>query len=62
MYGKIQEFGLTEIIPFICISDILGQGPVVFFHILSFRGVYHGECLQSDGSSIIDILLLPEYP
>ena len=34
MYGKIQESGLTEIIPFICISAIWGQYPG-FFHILS---------------------------
>ena len=30
MYGKMQEFGLTEIIPFICISVIWGQYPPAF--------------------------------
>ena len=30
MYGKMQESGLTEIIPFICISAIWGQYPVLF--------------------------------
>ena len=35
MYGKMQESGLTEIIPFICISAIWGQYPVLF-DILSF--------------------------
>ena len=34
MYGKMQEAGLTEIIPLICISAIWGQYPVIF-HILS---------------------------
>ena len=34
MYGKMQESGLTEIIPFIYISTIWGPYPV-FFHILS---------------------------
>ena len=34
MYGKVQESGLTEIIPFICISPIGGQY-LVFIHILS---------------------------
>ena len=30
MYGKMQESGLTEIIPFICISAIWGQRLLVF--------------------------------
>ena len=29
MYGKMQEFGLTEIIPLICTSAIWGQYPVL---------------------------------
>ena len=32
MYGKMQESGLTEIIPFICISAILGQ--LLFSHLV----------------------------
>ena len=36
MYGKIQESGLTEIISFIRISDILGQGSVVVFFFFFF--------------------------
>ena len=35
MYGKMQEPGLTEIIPFIYISAILGPVSCIF-HILSF--------------------------
>ena len=30
MNGKMQESGFTEIIPFICISAVLGQYPVFF--------------------------------
>ena len=30
MYGKMQEYGLTEIIPFICISAIWVQHPLSF--------------------------------
>ena len=29
MYGKMQESGLTEIIPLICTSAVCGQHPVV---------------------------------
>ena len=28
MYGKVQESGLTEILPFVCISAVRGQYPV----------------------------------
>ena len=32
MYGKVQESGLTEIIPLVCTLAIWG----LYFHILSF--------------------------
>ena len=48
MYGKMQESGLTEIIPLICISDIWGQYPVLL--ILSILRVHHGGVTAvSDG-------------
>ena len=31
MYGKMQVSGLTEIIPFICISAVWGQPPASWF-------------------------------
>ena len=46
MYGKMQEDGFTEIIPFIYISAIWGLYSV-FFHILSSFGAHHREWLQS---------------
>ena len=46
MYGKMQESGLTEIIPFICISAIWGQHPV-FFDIWSFLTVGSGCSLMA---------------
>ena len=36
VYEKMQESGLTEIIPFIYISAIWSQNPALIFHILSF--------------------------
>ena len=44
MYGKMQESGLTEIIPLICTSAIWGQYPV--FHILSFLRAHGREWLH----------------
>ena len=41
MYGKIQESGLTEIIPLICILTIQGQYPT-FLHPESPRGAQLG--------------------
>ena len=42
IYGKMQESGFTKIIPFICISAILG--PVYCdFHILSSLGLTIGN-------------------
>ena len=41
MYGNIQESGLNEIIPVICISAICGQYPVL--HILSFLSAHTGS-------------------
>ena len=44
MYGKIEESGLTEIIPLICILSIHGQYPT--FYILNPLG-----CTVGDGCS-----------
>ena len=41
MYENMQESGLTEIIPFACISTILEPVSCVF-HILSFLGSAEG--------------------
>ena len=51
----MQESGLIEIIPIICISAILGRYPV-FFHILSILGACHREWLQPNGIEITGIL------
>ena len=57
MNGKVQESGLTEIIPFICISA--NWGPyAVFFYILSSPGAHCREWLQS----MTGILFLPKVP
>ena len=61
MYGKIQESGLTKINTFICISANLGPMSCLF-HILSFLGAHHRECLKSEGCKITGIILLPECP
>ena len=61
MYGKIQESGLAEIIPFICFSAIL-EPISCLFHILSFLGAHHREWLKSEGCKITGIILLPECP
>ena len=51
--GKVQESGLPEIIPFICISAIWGQYPMIF-HFLSSSGlpVGSGCSLMADRSQI----------
>ena len=51
MYGKVQEPGLTEIIPFICISAILGQHPA-----LPLRA-HLREWLQPNGFWLASIVL-----
>ena len=51
MYGKMQESGLTEIIPFICISAIWGQHPV-FFDIWSFLTIGSGCNLMAATSQV----------
>ena len=48
MYGKMEESGLPEIIPFICTPTYLGMESCVF-HMLSSLGAYLREWLQSDG-------------
>ena len=60
MYGKIQEPGLTEIIPFICISAIWGQYPA-FLHPEFFRA-HCRNWMQADGCWIAGIVLLPGCP
>ena len=44
MYGKMQESGLTEIIPFICISAIWGQHPAFFTSCTSLRLTVGSGC------------------
>ena len=58
MYGKMQESGVTEITPFICISAIWGQFPVFlcFFLQLEFLSAHHREWLQPDGCHIGQVL------
>ena len=47
MYGKMQESGLTEIIPLICTSAIWGQYPV-FSHPESPQGALSGMAAAAD--------------
>ena len=56
MYGKIQESGLTEIIPFMCISAAWGQHTafVLSAHLMDF--------LQPHGCHTTGIVLLPDWP
>ena len=56
-----QESGLTEIIPFICISAILGKYPV-FFHILSSLEFTAGRGYIQPVGCWIAGFLLPECP
>ena len=55
MYGKMQESGLTEIIPFICISAIWGQHPV-FFDIWSFLTIGSGCNLMAATSQVFFLI------
>ena len=48
MYGKIQESGLIEIIPLICILTIQGQYPT-FLHPESPRGAQLGMAAVNAG-------------
>ena len=61
MYRNMQEFGLSKIIPFICISAI-GTGILCFSHpMLPFSGFTVGwGGLPSDGCWIAGIPLFPE--
>ena len=53
MYGKMQKSGLTEIIPFICISAIWGQYPA-FLHPEVFRAHVESGCrLMAAGSQVL---------
>ena len=47
MYWKMQESGLTEIIPLVCTSAIWGQFPVFSHPEPPFLKAHHGEWLQS---------------
>ena len=47
MYGKMQESGLTEIVPLICSSTIWGQYPVLF-HLESPQGALSGAAAAVD--------------
>ena len=56
-----RKSGLTEIIPFICISAILGKYPV-FFHILSSLEFTAGRGYIQPVGCWIAGFLLPECP
>ena len=59
MSGKMQEPGLTEIIPFIFISAIWGQYPVFFTSPLcQILGDCCREELQPNGCHVAGIVLL----
>jgi len=61
MCGKMQESGLSEIIPLICTSAFWAN--ILCFLILSFLWAHHGEWLQSDDCWMAGILcFLPERP
>ena len=53
MYGKMQEFRLTEIIPLICTSALWGQYPV-FSHPESPQGA--PSAVVADGCNILCLL------
>ena len=61
VYGKMQESGLTVIIPFICISAARGQY-LTFFSQSEFLSVYHREWLQPCGCQIVGTVLHPRSP
>ena len=42
-YGKVEESGLTEIIPLVCAS---AEASILCFHILGFSWAYRREWLQ----------------
>ena len=54
MSGKMQESGLTKIIPFIYISAILGPGTCVFSY-PEFLGAHCKEWLQPSGCQITQV-------
>ena len=54
MYGKMQESGLTEVIPLMCTSDLWGQDLV--FSQPEFHRAYYGEWMQSDGCWMAGVL------
>ena len=62
MYGKQQESGLTEIIPLICISAILGSVSCVFFTSWVPQCSPQGVTAVWGLPDWAGILLLPECP
>jgi len=56
MYGKMQESGPDEIIPFISISAIWGQYPVFLL------SAHRSEWLQPKGCQIAGTVFLPGCP
>ena len=48
MYGKMQESGVIEIIPFVCTSALWGQFPV-FLHPESPQGAQLGTAAVAEG-------------
>ena len=55
MYGKMQESGLTEIIPLICTSAIWGQHPMLS-QPESPQGASSGVVAVADGRHPVSIL------
>ena len=63
MYGKMQEFGLIEIIPFMCISVIWGQYPVCLKSLPDFPGDSNSKesaCYAGDAGLILGSGRSPE--
>ena len=54
MYGKAQEYGITEVIVFIYISAIWGQHPVLLIsHIPGpLRQLLNNHCGESEGAAV----------
>ena len=59
MYGKMQEFGLIEIIPFMCISVIWGQYPVCLKSLPDFPGDSNSKESACNAGGTGDLSLIP---
>ena len=52
MYGKIQESGIIEVIPFICISAIQGQHPGCFWFFTFSELPQSSSAIAGDGVGV----------